>query len=450
MKLLLVLTAIFNFAFAGIEQAPPSFAHNGAKAVFIDFTKAVYEITYNYKKSKADVVTTIKFESLESGFPIFDSVTTPTKVILNNKEVGSKLIRTPEDASSVRVLDSVVAKGSHTMKIYTPLENGVAFTKKGVSSGFFIKDLSDRRFLENFMPTNYEYDQYKMTFKVKVVGSKNRYNIFSNGVVTETARSEFTVEHPSFFTASSVFYHLVPTHKFKRLNFKFKSISGKMIPVRIYSISRVRNMFFAKKTIKVLKELEADYGAWPHPALIIYGTKLKGGMEYVGGTVTSLLSLGHELQHSYFAKGVLPANGNSGWIDEAVASWRDKGHKSTSTVKYNRFNLGNHSVYQRKTDDNSYEKGRSFIAYLDYQLKAQGHKGMKDFLKTYFNKRKFTTITTADFISDLKDYSKFDFQKSFDQYVLSKSSTLKSLGDRSEQSNPHHGQMSESDIESLL
>lgn len=450
MKSFLIFSALISFAFAGIEQAPPSFSYNGSKAVFVDFTKVTYEITYDYKKSKADVVTTVSFESKENGFPIFDSVSNPSKVVLNNKNVESKLIRTPEDASSVRVVESAVSKGSHIMKIYTPLENGVAFTKKGVSSGFFIKDLSDRRFLENFMPSNYEYDQYKMTFKVKVIGSKNRYNIFSNGVVTETARSEFTIEHPSFFTASSVFYHLVPTHKFKRLNFKFKSISGKMIPVRIYSISRVRNMFFAKKTIKILQELEADYGPYPHPALIIYGTKLKGGMEYVGGTVTSLISLGHELQHCYFAKGVMPANGNSGWIDEAVASWRDKGHKSSRNVDYNSFNLGNHSVYQRKTDSNSYEKGRSFIAYLDYQLKAQGHKGMKDFLKIYFNKRKFTTITTADFISDLGDYAKFDFQKSFDQYVLAKGNFLKSSSEQSTNLNPHHGQMSESDIESLL
>ncbi len=450
MKLLLLLS-FFSLAYAGIEQAPPAFAHKKSKAVFIDFTKALYEITYDYKKAKANVITTISYIAKNDGHIIFDSVHAPTKSYIDGIEVQTSLISTPDNATKVRVSDTVIKKGSHTLKIYTPLNDGVAFTKKGVSSAFFIKDLTDRKFLEKYVPSNYEYDQYQMTFKVKVTGSINRYNIFSNGIVTETAKNEFTVKYPSFYTSSSVFYHIVPNHKFKRLNFKFKSISGKLIPVKIYSISKLRNMFFAKKTVKVLKELEKDYGPWPHPSLIIYGTKLKGGMEYVGGTVTSLLSLDHELQHSYFAKGIIPANGNSGWMDEAIASWRDKGHKSTSTVEYETFNLGNHSVYTRKTDDNSYAKGRSFISYLDYQLKSLGLKGMKDFLRDYFKRRKFTTVTTKDFIADLNNYAKHDFQAAFDQYVFgSKMSKTEKSNVSSSKENPHHGHMSQEDFNSLL
>lgn len=448
---LLILLSFLNFAYAGIEDAPPSFKYKKSKAVFVDFTKAVYEISYDYKNAKAKVITTIDYTASEDGHIIFDSVSTPSKAYLDNKEIGTRLISTPQNITKVRVTDKVVTKGSHTLKIYTPLENGVAFTKKGVSSAFFIKDLTDRMFLERYVPSNYEYDQYQMTFKVKVTGSINRYDIFSNGIVTETSKNEFTVKYPEFYTSSSVFYHIVPKGKFKRLNFKFKSISGKLIPVKIYSITKLRNMFFAKKTVKILKELEADYGQWPHPALIVYGTKLKGGMEYVAGTVTSLASLDHELQHAYFAKGMIPANGNSGWMDEAIASWRDKGHKSTSTVNYETFNLGNHSVYTRKTDSDSYVKGRSFIAYLDYQLKSLGHKGMKDFLRGYFAKRKFTSVTTADFMADLKEYAKHDFQAAFDQYIFgSKMSVTEKSAKQSEGTNPHHGHMSDEDFNSLL
>ena len=447
----LILSIFCSFAFAGIKQAPPAFNHNDSKAVFVDFTSAVYEIEYDYKKSQVTTKTTIKFTQAQDGHPIFDSVNEPSSVFVDNKKLSASLIDVDNGVTKVRVVDSKISKGDHTLVIVTSMDNGgVAFTRSGVSSAFFIKDLTDRKFLEKYVPSNYEYDQYQMTFKVRVVGSINRYNIFSNGVVTETERNYFEVKYPKHYTASSVFYHLVPTHKFVRLRFKYHSISGKEIPVTIYSIARLRNYFFAKKTVKVLKELERDYGPWPHPSLMIYGTKFKGGMEYVGGAVTSLVSLGHELQHSYFAKGVMPANGNSGWMDEAIASWRDKGHQSNSSVNYNSFNLGNHSVYTRKTDDNSYEKGRSFIAYLDYQLKAQGKSGMKDFLRSYFDKRKYTTVTTSDFVSDLKDYSGVDFQSEFDRYVLGINLTINSRSPAVEPKNPHHGHIGDRELRSLL
>ena len=76
-----------------------------------------------------------------------------------------------------------------------------------------------------------------------------------------------------------------------------------------------------------MRELEQTYGPYPHEALLIYCTgNISGGMEYAGATMTSLEALGHEITHSWFARGVMPANGNAGWIDEAIARWRDRGY----------------------------------------------------------------------------------------------------------------------------
>jgi hypothetical protein len=203
------------------------------------------------------------------------------------------------------------------------------------------------------------------------------------------------------------------------------------------------------RTKKILRELERDYGPWPHPRLLIYGTKLSGGMEYVGATATSLISLGHELQHSYFAKGILPANGNSGWMDEGIASWRDKKHQSHSSPNYDGFNLGDHSIYTRKTDSNSYVKGRSFFAYMNFKLKQAGKRGLKDFLKIYFEKRKFTTVTTQDLISDLEEYSGLSLQADFDKYIFGKGYN-KGRSPAVEPNNPHHRNYTRKEINSML
>ncbi|MEX1100055.1 MAG: hypothetical protein WEB87_06495, partial [Bacteriovoracaceae bacterium] len=228
------------------------------------------------------------------------------------------------------------------------------------------------------------------------------------------------------------------------------SIDGRKFPITIYSHWRLMNYYLKKRTFKVLAELERDYGPWPHPQLIVYGTGIRGGMEYVGATATSYVSLGHELFHSYFAKGVMPANGNSGWMDEGLASWRDRGYQTHEKPNYFSVNLAKHNSYTRKTDDRSYVKGRSFFAYIDYQLKALGMTGLKDFLSVHFVKRKFTTITTEDFISDLEDYAGTSFREVFNQYVYGGHVEKNSRAPAIDPENPHHPELTEEEFKSLL
>ena len=437
--------------YAGIEHAPPAFFVDGQKLVFVDFIKATYNLTYDHRQKKATAVTTILFKTQEEGYPIFDSVVTPYAVSINGTATDHGYTSVPGEVSSVRFAKRRLQPGIHSLTVHTEIRNGVKYTWRGVSSGFFIKDLKDRMFLERFVPSNYEYDQYEMTFNVKINGTKKLHNIFANGNVKEIAPNHIEITFPSYFTASSLYFHLVPKKKFWRLHFNYQSTNGKAIPVTIYSNYRLRNWRMKKKTVAVLQELENDYGPYPHPSLIVYGTKLRGGMEYVGATATSYVALGHELQHMYFAKGLMPADGNSGWMDEGIASWRDKGHQTHVRPNYFSFNLARHNVYTRKTDKNSYEKGRSFVAYLDYQLKQVGLPGMKAFLRNYFEKRKFTTVTTADFKSDLEEYSKLDLTDDFNQYIYG-GYPDESLGRAPavEPENPHHPSYTNEEIESIL
>lgn len=448
----LLLLALSLPTFAGLEQAPPNFDYEGTKAVFVDFTKAEYHLTFSNIKWTAASIANIEFYMPEDGYPIFDSVSNPTKVYVDGKEVDQELIDTPGGATKVRVVKSFTKKGMHYISIYSPIENGVWASLLGVSSGFFIRDLRGRRFLERYIPSNLEYDQYQMTFVVNVKHTLRSHRVFANGEIENLGKNSFRVTYPDHYTASSVFFHLAPIGKYKVLNFTFNSIDGRKIPVQIYSLYWLRNWFFKRKTVSVLKELEADYGPWPHPKVLIYGTKLMGGMEYVGAAETSYVSLGHELQHSYFAKGVTPANGNSGWMDEGIASWRDRGHQTHSEPDYFAFNLGNHNIYTRETDSNSYVKGRSFFSYIDYKLKDMGKTGLKDFLRGYQQKRMYTTVTTQDFISDLNNYSRNNFQADFDRYIFGKhpESQIKGRAPAVDPYNPHHPEVTDEELESIL
>ncbi len=446
----IILLSFMSLSIAGIEQAPPPFQVKNGRAIFVDYTNAVYDLTYDKSKKRAWANVTIHFIAENSGFPIFDSLNEPTEVMLDGVPATHGYTPVPGEVSFVRYIAKEVVPGFHTMTIRLPITEMVKYKRKGVSSAFLIKDLSDRMFLERYVVANYEYDQVQMTFNVNIIGTNRIHNVFANGKVTELAKNRIKIVYPKYFTASSLFFHLVPITKFWRLRFKYRSISGAKIPVTIYSISRWVNRRYSKKTVRVLRELENDYGPWPHPQVLVYANSLKGGMEYAGATATSYGALDHELQHSYFAKGIHPANGNSGWMDEGIASWRDKGHFTHSKPDYFSWNLANHNIYTRKTDSNSYVKGRSFFAYIDHKIKELGKPGFQHFLRGYFEKRKFTTVTTNDLKSDLEEYTGLDLTEDFNQYIFggglknSRSPAVEPL------ENPYHPSYTDEELESII
>lgn len=454
MKKLLLTLLLTSQAFAGIGQAPPSFTHNQKKAVWVDFTEAEYKIVYNAKKGTAIVNTTIKFDQAQEGYPLFDAKTTITDIRVDGVKSSQSLISSPGNITKVRLVGTKLAAGSHVMTLTSSISTGVKFNLRkddwgNVSSAFFIRDLRDRMLLERYLPTNLEYDNYKMTIDAEVTETKRHHNVFANGAITQLTNNHYRIVFPDYYVSSSVYFHIVPVNKFVRWYLKYKSIDGRDIPVAIYSNNKANNKLAKDKAWKVMQELEADYGPWPHEQLVIYITGLSGGMEYAGATETSLRALGHELQHGYFAKGIHPANGNAGWMDEAIASWRDRGHQTIEIPFYKNANLGNQSAYTRKTDTRSYKYGRSFMAYMDFKLKAAGKKGLKDFLNLYAETRMHTSVTTEDFKSDIEKYSGLNLDADFKQFIYTEGSSKLKKKSREHQ-NPFHPEITEEQLHSIL
>lgn len=451
---LLILTFSFlaHAAVDDLRNAPNNFVIDGLKAVFVDFKRVTYNIVYDFKSKSASVDTTILFTSKEDGMPIFDSVETPQAVWVDSTQVEHKIVITPGGTTAVRYAELNVPAGFHSMRIRTPLKKGTKYGYKGVSSGFFIKDLKNREMLEQYVPTNLEYDQYPMQWHVEILNADHRWHdIFANGEVDNYAQNKFTIKMPDHYTASSVYFHLVPRRKFWRYYLKYRSINGKVFPVTIYSSFRWLNGMLKRKAFRVLAEMEKDYGPYPHDYLIIYGpSKFRGGMEYVGATATSVVSLGHEIHHMWFAKGVMPADGNSGWMDEGIASWRDKGYQTHEKPFYFSANLGDHNPYTRKTDKRSYEYGRSFFAYLDYQLKAAGKPGFKDFLKVWAAQKMFQNVTTEEFIQSLEEYSGMRFRDDFIQYIYGGRDKGNSRSPAVEPINEHHPDYTEQELYDMI
>jgi len=216
-----------------------------------------------------------------------------------------------------------------------------------------------------------------------------------------------------------MFFHVFPRLTYAMKRYEYTTKSGRKVPITLYG-SWFRGLYqgkkFARTISAVLHELENDYGEFGHPSIIVYGKGNSGGMEHSGATETSLRSVDHELFHSYYGKGVMPANGSAGFLDEAMASWRDYDYFKSAKVDFELSNVGNHGPYMRKTDRRSYSLGRKFFSYIDMRLEDLG--GYKKFMREFFKANNHTVITVEYFISELNRWSGMDFTGDFDRYVL--------------------------------
>lgn len=444
LKGLIFFLLSFNL-FAALEKAPPSFSHLNSQIVFMDITDIKAEIEYQLSKNQALATSEIEFEIKQAGKPAFDLVSEVISAHINGRPVEISEVSAPDNATVYKFINLNLPVGPHKLEIKNKVTTNLRFNSNSVEQAFWMSDLTDRRYLERYLPCNMEFDQYPLELTVKFDRVKiDRHDLFTNGFVKETSPNTYQIKFPDYFTSSSFYFHMVKKDKFKTSRTHFKSVDGRRVPLTIYSRNSFNVRRAEKQTREILVELEDIFGAWAHPSLTIYVAG-SGGMEYSGATMTSLRALGHELIHSYFARGVMPVRGNSGWIDEAIASWRDDGYNSRKTPGFRSTSMGAHSVYRRFTDRQAYSQGADFMEYLNYRLSAQG--GLKSFLKDVYKSHVHQTITTKNLQNLLKSYSGIDFSQDFKQYILGNQSKQEH---KHNASNPFHPKLTKQEELDLL
>lgn len=423
MKSLFILLAFSASAFASdLGKRPVPFAIGTSQAVFADFEKAEYRITYNIKEKKAHVEATIDYETAEAGRLVFDLHNEPTKITVDGIFTTSQVTATPSKETSLRVLGTPTAAGRHQLKITAPLTQLVEFSSTGVKSAFWMSDLTDRGYIERYIPTNLIYDRFPMTFIVKFIGGSDEQKIYANGDVSKIGENEYKVSYRAELNTTCQYFHTTPVSSVVETVFSYKSVDGRDLPAVIYlqksGATQANKLASLKRqTITILDELERDYGPFLHPSITIYVSGM-GGMEYSGATMTSESALGHELYHSYFARGVMPADGNAGWIDEALASWRDEGYKRINSLG-GTSQMANHGTYYRATDRQAYSFGERFMALLDGKVSDKG--GLKQFLRKLVEDKSFDPITVTDFTQAMNKFYNSKFEDLFSKYVYGNS-----------------------------
>lgn len=415
----------FNWA-----NTPPSFtvASTGKKAVFVKFESAIYSIKADVSKKLAIVTSTITFETQEGGYPLIDlshseAITSMKLRDLNVsggslQPVGYARVDSPDRITQYLMIDREVAGGgryelevTHRLRLGQGLDDGppsLLHMAMGHAKHYRHKR-TDRLFLERYLPANLEFDQHPVTLDVTLSGidPHNPLVLFTNGavepeLVDHRAPAQFQVEFEPWYSCSCPFFFLGYEKSTKFATFVAKP-GATNIPITIFGDEKQEESFpdYEAQTKAALKLLHEKFGPLGFVELVLHAER--HGVEYAAAAEVGGSNILHEMVHQYFGRGVLPADGNAGWIDEAIAHWVEIGCPSFDQPPGPRCDMGAVSPYRRVTDKRARTVGPLLLGYLDYLLKQIDPKrGMEEFLKQFVYKRRTDSITCRDFEEELE------------------------------------------------
>ena len=419
------------------ESAPPLIRRPpGEDVIFVDFQKAEYSLDFKIRRNfieSATVTTEIWFKALDAGFPAFD-FTGPaqTKVNLDGNIDSEFVLSTfPELAEKYSFVPMRLETGTpHTLTCQHDLirVRGFGLHLKAMGGGVRFRLAMDdtglgAHFSGNYWPSNFEYDRFPSSIKINIEGTNVEHAILTNGELSTNRPNHFNVEFPDTFTTSSPFLDIVPKNSFEFDERPYTNKNGRPVTIRAYtevesgrSNETTRLRGFLDKAEDCLGKLEDEIAPYPYSDLLIHARKTGlWGMEYSAATSSSLAALNHELNHLYFARCITPINGNSGWIDEAIAEWAETYYQSRTKPPDYRSNMGGRSKYVRATHVAAYTKGRDLLAFWEHKYADEG--GLKSALPEYFEQFKFKSISTEEFHEFLTGRFGESINADFDRYV---------------------------------
>lgn len=437
------LTGGPEYSFAG--QSDKVIEKNGEKHVPMNFISQDLTMTFDYSAQKFVGHSKITFKLAEPGRPYFELQGTIKNISLDGASVSSSTVTDPDGQSqSYKSLNGVVSSDDiHTAEFDYELPSGrMTYTGGGVR---FLTDMTDLngKFFEYWGPTGFEEDQFEMNLTLKINNATSAHTLRTNGSITADGPSVWQISFPGYYSKSSFYVHLtnqvLPSKKFV-----YKGLT-KEIPIEIYGLTQTLVDGAVADLPELFKELERDYGPYPHDKFLAYMNDRSGGMEYVAATITARGSLDHELLHSWFARSVIPADGRSGWIDEAMASWRDYGYKrATSTLNRTPTNLANYSVFKKNTPSNSYVDGRALFAELDLEFKSVG--GLKSVMKALHEKYNNQVINNEMFWDFLETYTKMNLDEFQNRYAMGSTAKVNSVMKTSVEPSKHPTPLTQEEI----
>lgn len=174
-----------------------------------------------------------------------------------------------------------------------------------------------------------------------------------------------------------------------------------------------------------LPELDAAMGGFPMPrGLSLVLTPTGGGMEYFGGSITSLRALRHEVFHMYWGCSTVLRTYRDSWLDEAVNMWYELSQDPAFAPIEESFRsdiVSGRTPIGTGFDRRAYDEGARVIQALARDL--GGREAAVAELRFVHATRSFAPFTTMEFAGFLRQDRGIDFSERLQRWLYSPSGT---------------------------
>ncbi len=398
-----------------LSHAPGPLVVDGLPAVPITIRQLTASVTLDARAGTGAVDALMRYEvGPTAGCPLFDLRQPIDAAFLDGTAIDPTRLRARAigagPAATMRVLDlPQAARSGHDLRfryrLGSPLSDlGGAYppvlaARAGgrLRWSFGMADLFDGRHLEMWFPSNLPFDQFPFELAVAVTGAGTAHTLISNGSVTAVGAHRWQLAFPAWFTTVCPLVELHPTdelvHARQRVALPgparsvivdvWKPAGTVADPAR--EAGRIRHLLTVN---------DALFGPFPADRFTCFLHDGDGGMEYAGATTTSAGALAHEVAHSWFARGVLPASDADGWWDEAYTTYLTSG-AAPAPLDFGRppVQLCSRRPFQRHTDARSYVEGSRLFSGIAAMI---GAATLTQAMRTLFRTRVRSCLSTAE------------------------------------------------------
>lgn len=360
------------------RHAPPVVNIDGLQAVPIDITNVTASFIFDAATQTATADATMAFVmSPATGHPIFDLRQTIIEAWLDGVSIAPSDLDHHDFGggldAELRIAESsppLAAGSSHTLRVRYNLtlpqastagsyQPQITWNSDMLIFGFGFTDLGPGRYLESWLPANLIYDQFGLDLDIEMLNSSATHVVITNGSITEIALNHWAISFPDRFTSLSHLLEIRTDTSVESMSSTQILPTGNSITAEVWKLStssiNLATMLAAIHT--QLATNESSQGRYIHEGRFV-ALIHTGGMEYDGGTTTSIGALNHELFHSWWGRGIKPGSQNDGWWDEA---WTVFSGSATSAVPLNFGNppveLSSRNPWNRITPSTSYSLG---------------------------------------------------------------------------------------------
>jgi aminopeptidase N len=264
--------------------------------------------------------------------------------------------------------------------------------------------------------TPHELARHILTIRVH---SSTAYRCIGSGRVTESSKGsvqQWVLDSEREIASYTFLFVVIPAAD---TVYEEKEING--VTVRIVAYRGGASLAQGFNQMESwLPELHQNLGPFPMPrGLSIFLVSGGGGMEYYGGTITSLWALNHEVFHMYYGCSTVMKTYRDSWLDEAINEWYEYSVDPTFQPideNYRSNMVSGRSPIAVAFDRRAYYEGAQMMQYV--AQKIGGRLAMIGFLKYVHATYNFSPFSTVDFVNYLKDFTGVDFMNQFINWVF--------------------------------